>query len=60
MPEFPTPDDVAEVAAMIDLAGRNQQVTVGYYALSQRFQRLIGEDANATSKRDCSRKLKTR
>jgi len=34
---------------MIDLAGRNRQVTVGYYALSQRFRYFIPEDANWTT-----------
>ena len=34
---------------MTDLAERNRQVTLGYYALSQRFKNRIPEDANWTT-----------
>lgn len=46
---FPTPEDVARVAAMTDMAERNREVTLGYYALSQRFKNRIPEDANWTT-----------
>jgi hypothetical protein len=41
----PTPNDVAETAAMRDLAARNIEVTRGYYLFSQRFRGFLGDEA---------------
>lgn len=49
MTAIPTPEDVARVAAMTDLAARNNEVTRGYYLYSERFRTYLGEEATWTT-----------
>lgn len=49
MTAIPTPEDVARVAEMTDLAARNNEVTRGYYLYSERFRTYLGEEATWTT-----------
>lgn len=46
MTPIPSPEDVARVAEMTDLAARNHEVTLGYYLYSNRMRTYFGDEVS--------------